>query len=155
MNSSEIYNPKQYPWFIKNIFHFKQFWISLHSNNFFSVKKLLVWGWKMKKKKKRICPKMSDNDSFVADHVWIARFYYMNKFLKNEWLGVSIYMWPSAWRGSLLSLWCYAYGRIFYPHSIEYCRNMSGIFPIFHCNWNIAATFFSIIPKYFISTLQF
>ena len=40
-------------------------------------------------------------------------------------------------------------------HSTEYCRNMSEIFPIFHCNWNIAATFLSIIPKYFIATLQF
>ena len=41
------------------------------------------------------------------------------------------------------------------PHSTEYCRNMSEIFPIFHCNWNIAATFLSITPKYFIATLQF
>ena len=41
------------------------------------------------------------------------------------------------------------------PYSTEYCGNMSEIFPIFHCNWNIAATFLSIIPKYFIATLQF
>ena len=41
------------------------------------------------------------------------------------------------------------------PHSTEYCRKLSEIFPIFHCNWNIAATFLSIIGKYFIATLQF
>ena len=41
------------------------------------------------------------------------------------------------------------------PYSTEYCRNMSEIFPIFHCNWNITGTFLSIIPKYFIATLQF
>ena len=42
-----------------------------------------------------------------------------------------------------------------FPHNTEYCRNMSEIFPIFHCNWNIAATFLSIIPKYFSATSQF
>ena len=41
----------------------------------------------------------------------------------------------------------------FVPHSTKYCRNMSEIFPIFHCNWNTAATFLSIIQKYFIATL--
>ena len=42
-----------------------------------------------------------------------------------------------------------------FPHSTEYCRNMSKIFPIFHCKWNIVATFLSNIEKYFIATLQF
>ena len=28
-----------------------------------------------------------------------------------------------------------------YPHSTEYCKKMSGIFIIFHCNWNIIASF--------------
>ena len=42
-----------------------------------------------------------------------------------------------------------------FPHSTEYCRKMSGIFAIFHCNWNIVATFLSNIAKYFIATLQF
>ena len=41
------------------------------------------------------------------------------------------------------------------PHSTQYCRNMSGIFSIFHCKWNIVATFLSNIPKYFIAILQF
>ena len=41
------------------------------------------------------------------------------------------------------------------PYSIEYCRNMSGLFPIFHCTLNIVATFLSNIAKYFIATLQF
>ena len=41
------------------------------------------------------------------------------------------------------------------PHSTEYCRNLSEIFPILHCNWNIAARFLSIITKYFIARLQF
>ena len=40
-------------------------------------------------------------------------------------------------------------------HSTEYCRKVSEIFPIFYCIWNIVATFSSIIPKYFIATLQF
>ena len=39
------------------------------------------------------------------------------------------------------------------PNSTEYCRKMSGIFPIFHCNWNIFETFLSNIAKYFIATL--
>ena len=41
------------------------------------------------------------------------------------------------------------------PHSTEYCRNMSEIFPIVHYNWNMFATFLSTIQKYFIATLQF
>ena len=41
------------------------------------------------------------------------------------------------------------------PHSTEYCRKMSGIFPMFYCNWNIVATFLLNIAKYFIATLQF
>ena len=41
------------------------------------------------------------------------------------------------------------------PHSTEYCRNMSGIFTIFHYNYNVVATFLSNIAKYFIATLQF
>ena len=32
---------------------------------------------------------------------------------------------------------------------------MSGIFPIFHCNLNILATFLSNIAKYVIATFQF
>ena len=32
---------------------------------------------------------------------------------------------------------------------------MSGIFPIFHCNCNIVATFLSTIEKYYNATLQF
>ena len=40
-----------------------------------------------------------------------------------------------------------------HPHSIEYCKNMSEIFPIFYCNCNIAAIFLSIIPQYFIAKL--
>ena len=42
-----------------------------------------------------------------------------------------------------------------YPHRTEYCRKRSGIFLIFHCNWNIVATFFPNIAKYFIATLEF
>ena len=42
-----------------------------------------------------------------------------------------------------------------HPHSTEYCRNMSEIFPIFHCNWNIVAIFLSNIAKYFVATLHF
>ena len=42
-----------------------------------------------------------------------------------------------------------------YPHNAEYCKNMSEIFPIFHCNWNIVSKFLSIIAKYFIAPLQF
>ena len=38
-------------------------------------------------------------------------------------------------------------------YSTECCRKMSGIFPIFHCNWNIVATFLLNIAKYFIATL--
>ena len=41
------------------------------------------------------------------------------------------------------------------PHSTEYCKNMSEIFPIFHCNWNIVAIFLSNIAKYFTAKLQF
>ena len=41
------------------------------------------------------------------------------------------------------------------PHSTEYCRNMSEIFPIFHCTWNIVAIFLSNIAKCFTATLQF
>ena len=41
------------------------------------------------------------------------------------------------------------------PHSTEYCKNMSEIFPIFHCKWNIVATFSSNITIYFIPTLKF
>ena len=37
-----------------------------------------------------------------------------------------------------------------YSNSTEYCRNLSQIFPIFHCNWNIVTTFLSNIGKYFI-----
>ena len=44
---------------------------------------------------------------------------------------------------------------VVFPHSTEYCRNMSEIFPILHCNWNIVTTFLSNIAKYFIETLQF
>ena len=40
-------------------------------------------------------------------------------------------------------------------HITEYCRNMSEIFPIFYCNWNLVATFLSNITKYFIATFQF
>ena len=40
------------------------------------------------------------------------------------------------------------------PHSTEYCGKMSEIFPIFHCDWNIVATFLSNIAKYFILRLQ-
>ena len=39
-----------------------------------------------------------------------------------------------------------------YIYSTEYCRKM---FPIFHCNWNIVATFLLNIEQYFIATLQF
>ena len=39
------------------------------------------------------------------------------------------------------------------PHSTEYCRKMSGIFPIFNCNGNIVATFSLNIEKYFIATM--
>ena len=42
-----------------------------------------------------------------------------------------------------------------FPHSTEYSRNMSEIFSIFHCNWNIVSTFLSNIEKYFIATLKF
>ena len=41
------------------------------------------------------------------------------------------------------------------PHSTEYCRKMSGIFPIFHYNLNIVAKLLSNIAKYSIPTLQF
>ena len=40
-------------------------------------------------------------------------------------------------------------------HSTEYCRNMSEICPIFHCNWNIVAIFLSNTAQYFTATLQF
>ena len=43
----------------------------------------------------------------------------------------------------------------YYSHSTEYCRNMSEIFPIFHCKWNIVTTFLSNFEKYFIATLEF
>ena len=42
-----------------------------------------------------------------------------------------------------------------YPHSTEYYRKTSGIFQIFHCNWNNFATLLLNIAKYFIATLQF
>ena len=42
-----------------------------------------------------------------------------------------------------------------HPHSTEYCRNMSEIFPIFHCTWNIVAKILSNIAKYFTVTLKF
>ena len=62
--------------------------------------------------------------------------------------------------------WLYSYIRITrhinwsndpiqYPHGTEYCRNMSEIFPIFHCKRNIVAKFLSNIAKYFIATFQF
>ena len=44
---------------------------------------------------------------------------------------------------------------VIHPHSTEYCKNISEIFPIFHCKWNIVATFLSNIAKYFIAMLQF
>ena len=34
-------------------------------------------------------------------------------------------------------------------------KNVSKIFSIYHCKWNIVATFLSNIPKYFIAILQF
>ena len=40
-------------------------------------------------------------------------------------------------------------------NSTEYCRKISGIILIFHCNWNIVATFLLNIEKYFIATLKF
>ena len=43
----------------------------------------------------------------------------------------------------------------YHPHSTEYCRSMSEIFPIFYCKRNIVATFLSNIAKYFIATLKF
>ena len=42
-----------------------------------------------------------------------------------------------------------------FPHIAQNIAEMSGIFPIFHCNWNIVAIFLSHIAKYFIATLQF
>ena len=45
--------------------------------------------------------------------------------------------------------------NINFPHSTEYCKKMSGIFSIFHCNRNIVATFLSNIAKYFIAKLKF
>ena len=57
------------------------------------------------------------------------------------------------WRKRKLYCWNTLY--IVYPHSTEYCRYMSEIFPIFYCNWNIVAIFLSNIAKYFIAVLQF
>ena len=34
-----------------------------------------------------------------------------------------------------------------HPHSTNYCKNMSEIFPIFHCNWNIVSTFCQILQN--------
>ena len=56
---------------------------------------------------------------------------------------------------AIFSKYCQTNKCINHPHSIEYFRNMSEIFPIFYCNCNIAAIFLSIIPKYFIAKLQF
>ena len=40
------------------------------------------------------------------------------------------------------------------PHSTEYCRNMSGISLIFHCNWNILVKYCKIFHRNItISTL--
>ena len=46
------------------------------------------------------------------------------------------------------SNWISLLAESVYPHSTEYCRKMSGIFPIFHCNWNIVATFFQILQNF-------
>ena len=56
---------------------------------------------------------------------------------------------------SLIRLICLTRFCVLIPHSTEYCRKMSGIFPIFHCNWIIVATFLLNITKYFIATLKF
>ena len=40
----------------------------------------------------------------------------------------------------LLIRWCDNADNV--PHSTEYCRNMSEIFPIFYCNWNILSKIF-------------
>ena len=41
------------------------------------------------------------------------------------------------------------------PNSTEYCSKMSGIFQIFHCNWNIVGRVLLNIAKHFIVTLRF
>ena len=41
-----------------------------------------------------------------------------------------------------------------YPHSTEYCRKMSGIFSIFHCNLNITTLQFQL-SEIFLKTNKY
>ena len=72
---------------------------------------------------------------------------------KNRKLFINYYYWGVPNSVSIEYLWSILYlNRI--PHNTEYCRKMSGVFLIFHCNWNIVETFLSNIAQYFIATLQ-
>ena len=86
----------------------------------------------------------------------------------SRWWNDNVYNWKTVWRVKLkfgtqighYSILCIIGMKAlkwtnYCPHSTEYCRNMSEIFLIIHCNWNIVTTFLSNIAKYFIATLQF
>ena len=142
---------------------------------------ILIYDWKLLERHRnfqkntwiiRMRDKNSLQDNSSNIHTSTARYVHELDRVVGVSMGVDGFVW--AWGvygsscesvgvyGSLWGLWqdMEVYGNLWInmsmcPHSTEYCRNVSEIFPIFHCNWNIAATFLSNIPKYFIATLQF
>ena len=73
-----------------------------------------------------------------------ATIFFLILYCSLVWSKMETEQWPKA-----------ADSPLYFQHSREYCKKMSGIFSIFHCNSNIVATFLLNVAKYFIALLQF
>ena len=80
--------------------------------------------------------------------------YWNNMYQRETWNNKMILSRRQRWRLDFLNVIRSSFRIVeqIIPHSTEYCKNMSEIFEIFHCNWNIVAIFLSNIAKYFTAT---